>query len=69
MEGTVDQGNWAASKSCRRLVAVTFQGHHFSRLGDFFPAVTSGMGADPETVDGQDLAREVCQQNGGQGKC
>lgn len=39
------------TKETRRLVAVTFQGHHFSKVGAFSPAVTGGVGSGPE-IDG-----------------
>lgn len=60
----VDQRNWAALRSYRRLVAVTVLWHHFSKLGDFSPAIASGLGVGPETMDGRDFAREVWEKGG-----
>lgn len=35
-------------------MAVTVPWHRFSKLGDFSPAIASGVGVGPETMEGRE---------------
>lgn len=68
MEERVDQRNWAALRSYRRLVAVTVLWHHFSKLGDFSPAIASGLGVGSEIMDGRDFCQRGAEKKKGGGE-
>lgn len=63
----IDQRTWAAGESSRRLVAVTFQWYHFSKLGDFsFPQQSPGAWVQTQRLWRGRILPERCGKNKGQ---